>query len=140
MSHQLEFQKRVKYDSLKIGITIEAILRYGSVETVCAAKVDTGSEICLFERGIGEFLEIDIESGFPKQLLTLTGTLLAYGHEIELETLDLKLQSFVYFAEDYAVKRNLLGRQGWLQLIKLGLVDYDNEIYISPQYENVDER
>jgi hypothetical protein len=108
----------------------------GNSETVCEAKVDTGSEICLFEREVGEFLGINIADGFPKRLSTLTGGLPAYGHEIELETLDLKFQSFIYFAEDYDVKRNLLGRQGWLNLIKLGLADYDSEIYISPQHEN----
>ena len=135
MSHRLEFQKRLKYDSSEIGITIKAILRYGASETVCTAKVDTGSEICLFEREVGEFLGIKVEKGYSQRLLTLNGSLLAYGHEIELETLDLKFQSFVYFADDYAVKRNLLGRQGWLQLIRLGLSDYDSEIYISPHDE-----
>lgn len=113
MSHQLNFQKKARYDSLKIGITIQAILRYGTTETVCEANVGTESEISLFERGVAEFLEIDVESGLPKRLSTLTGGLTADGHAVELETLDLKFQSFVYFAEDYAVKRNLLGRQGF---------------------------
>jgi len=41
----------------------------------------------------------------------------------------------VYFAEDYSLNRNLLGRQGWLQLIRIGLDDYKSEIYISPNQE-----
>ena len=61
----------------------------------------------------------------------MTGVLTAYGHEVVLETLGLQLQTVVYFAESYEVKRNLLGRQGWLQLIRLGIVDYDSELYLS---------
>ncbi len=133
--HQLNFQKKAEFKSLDTGITIKAILRLGEIEFVSRAKVDTGSEICIFRREIGEHLEIDIESGFKKKLITLSGGLSAFGHGIQLETLGLTFDTFVYFAADYSIKRNLLGRQGWLQLIKLGLDDYKSEIYISPQNE-----
>jgi hypothetical protein len=32
----------------------------------------------------------------------------------------------VYFAESYSIRRSLLGRQGWLQLVLLGLDDYNS--------------
>ena len=96
----------------------------------CDAKVDTGAEVCLFQRAIGEALEIPIENGVKKRLETLTGVLTAYGHEVVFEVLGLKLQTMVYFAESGEVRRNLLGRQGWLQLIKVGIVDYDSELYV----------
>lgn len=134
--YPFNFQKYARYDSLESGITIEAILRFGNAETNYLAKVDTGAEICLFEREIGEFLKIEIESGYKKNLSTLAGNLAAFGHSVELETLDLKFDTFVYFAADYSLNRNLLGRQGWLQLIKIGLDDYRSEIYISPNQEN----
>ena len=66
-----------------------------------------------------------------KRLETLTRVLTAYGHEVVLELLGLKLQTVVYFAERDEVRRNLLGRQGWLQLLRLGIVDYDSELYLS---------
>lgn len=119
------------------GITIKAILRLGEIEFVSRAKVDTGSEICIFKREIGEHLEIDIESGFEKNLITLSGGLSAYDHYVQLETLGLKFDTFVYFAADYSLRRNLLGRQGWLQLVKIALDDYKGEIYISPQNEEI---
>ena len=136
MMHQLNFQKKAIYDSLEVGITLETILRLGDIETICEAKVDTGSDICIFKREIGEYLEIDIESGYKKRLVTLAGGLSSFGHSLELETLGLTFDTFVYFAEDYTIKRNLLGRQGWLQLVKIGLDDYKNEIYVSPNQEN----
>ncbi len=49
MSFQIDFQEQGTYKSLETGITIEAILRYGNLETRCDAKIDTGSEVCLFE-------------------------------------------------------------------------------------------
>lgn len=101
------------------------------------AKLDTGSEYCLFKREYGEALGIEVGTGYQQNLSTLAGGLTAYGHFVELETLGLKFDSLVYFAADYSLNRNLLGRQGWLQLIKLGLDDYKNEIYISPNDEEV---
>ena len=134
--YQLSFQTKAEFKSLETGITIKAILRLGNIEFATRAKVDTGSDICIFRREIGEYLEIEIETGFEKKLITLSGGLTAYGHYVELETLGLKFDTMVYFAADYSLQRNLLGRQGWLQLIKFGLDDYANEIYISPNQEN----
>jgi hypothetical protein len=84
----------------------------------------------LFERGVGEYLGIDITSGIPQKQSTLTGEMTVFGHEIILETLGLQLQTLVYFSE-IDKHRNILGRHGWLQLVKLGLIDYDCELYIS---------
>ena len=135
MSFQIEFQKKEIYPSVKAGITINAILRYGNREQVCPAKVDTGAEFCLFNRTLADSLAIDVESGYREKFSTLGGGVFAYAHEIELETLGLRFQSHVYFAENYEVKRNLLGRSGWLQLVTLGLNDYKSVLYLSPNEE-----
>lgn len=131
MSFQLSFTRRQKYRSLAPGINLETTLRFGDLFINCDAKIDTGAEVCLFQRAIGEALDIPIENGVKKRLETLTGVLTAYGHEVVLEVLGLQLQTVVYFAESADVKRNLLGRQGWLQLIRLGIIDYDCELYVS---------
>jgi hypothetical protein len=99
------------------------------------AKIDTGSQICMFEREIADYLEIDVESGFREKFSTLGGGVFGYAHQIELETLGLRFESYVYFAESYSINRNLLGRQGWLQLIKLGIDDYRSEIYLALNLE-----
>lgn len=131
MPFQLSFSRRERYSSLATGINLETTLRFGALFINCEAKVDTGAEVCLFQRAIGEALDIPIENGVKKRLETLTGVLTAYGHEVVLELLGLQLQTVVYFAESDEVRRNLLGRQGWVQLIRLGIVDYDNELYVS---------
>ncbi len=132
MPFQTTFSQRQHYDSLKSGVTVETVLRRGETAINCTAKIDTGSHVCLFEREIGEYLGLNIESGQRLELGTLTGSLTAYGHEITLETLGLTFDTFVYFPQLDNVRRNILGRHGWLQLVRLGIVDYDSELYLSP--------
>jgi len=40
-------------------------------------------------------------------------------------------ETTVYFAKDYNFNRNILGRQGWLDRVRLGLIDYDGKLYLS---------
>lgn len=136
MTYELNFAAKYIYDSTKVGITAKVTLRRNDLFVSINAKIDTGSEFCLFGREYGEALDIEIETGYQKNLSTLAGNLSAFGHYIELETFGLKFDSLVYFAQDYSLNRNLLGRQGWLQLVKLGLDDYRSEIYISPNQES----
>ena len=134
MIHQLNFSQCFRYGDSIEGITLEAVLRYGQESATCSAKVDTGAHVCLFEREIGEGLGIEIESGHRIRLSTLTGTLMAFGHEVTLQTAGLTFHTLVYFPLTYKLRRNLLGRQGWLQLLRLGIVDYDNELFLG-QYD-----
>jgi len=131
MAFQLSFGQRHRYDSHESGITVETILRHDEAAINCAAKIDTGAQVCLFEREIGEYLGIQIEQGSEIELATLTGKLRAYGHEIILETLGFRFETLVYFPDSHEARRNILGRYGWLQLVRLGVVDYDREIYLS---------
>jgi hypothetical protein len=131
----LNFKRRKITIRSKTASLPAAILRYGNRERICPAKVDTGSEVCLFARTLADSLEIDVESGYREKFSTLGGGIFAYAHQVELETLGLRFQSNVYFAESYALTRSLLGRRGWLQLITLGLNDYKSELYLSPNEE-----
>ena len=135
MSFHLAFTKFHRYDSSLDGIQIKAVLRSGAVTVDCDAKLDTGAAGCLFARELGESLGLDIESGYRRNFGTLTGSFVAFGHEVVLETLGLAFDTMVYFPQEYDIRRNLLGRQGWLQLVQLGLVDYDSEIYLSRLWE-----
>ncbi|MEK7831496.1 MAG: aspartyl protease family protein [Acidobacteriota bacterium] len=131
MTWQVEYQRKACYQSLSHGITIETILRYGGLETSCNAKVDTGAEVCLFERSVADTLDIEVENGYRERFSTLAGGVVGYAHPIELETVGLRFQTYVYFAESYSIRRSLLGRQGWLQLVRFGLDDYRSELYLS---------
>lgn len=104
----------------------------GEHSVISQAKIDPGAQVCLFQREIGEKLGIDIESGYQIRLGTLTGgSLIAYGHSVTLHTLGLEFDSVIYFARDYGLERNLLGREGWLNKVRLGIVDHDLMLYLS---------
>jgi hypothetical protein len=133
MTYPLDFQIQHRYRTLESGIEIPAALRSGVRTALCQAKVDTGSALCLFQRELAEMLGLEVESGYRRELSTLTsGGLIAYGHSVTLHTLGVEFESFVYFAADYHLPRNLLGRDGWLQKVRLAVIDYVAELYLSP--------
>jgi hypothetical protein len=135
MTHQLSFLIRETYSTTHTGVTIEVTLSLGGTAFVGYAKIDPRAQVCLFKREIGETLGLDIETGYRCELNTLAGSLTAYGHAVTLHTLGLEFDSLIYFAADYGLPRNLLGREGWLQNVRLAIVDYDATLYLSPYQE-----
>jgi predicted aspartyl protease len=131
MPERLEFALLHHYNMFVEGITVPIILKYGDLVTTFDAKVDTGSTYCVFERGNGEGLGIEIESGIPIQMGTATGDFRAFGHELTLTVLGIETVSTVYFAESDYFDRNVLGRIGWLNKVKLGLIEEENKLYLS---------
>jgi hypothetical protein len=131
LSEIIEFEQVYSYSLFEEGITLKTILQYGGNTTILDAKVDTGSTYCVFEGGIGEALEIDVESGIFVSLGTATGNFPTYGHELTLTVLDIETVSTVYFAENPTFNKNVLGRIGWLDRVKLGLIEQEGKLYLS---------
>ena len=130
MSEILEFDILHQYSLYKVGITVEAILNNGSLRVDVEAKIDTGSTYCVFERYHGEGLNLDIESGMPIDVGTATGSFRAFGHELTLTVLDIETVSTVYFAESDSFDRNVLGRIGWLDRVKFGLIEQEGKLFL----------
>ncbi len=131
MPERLEFDLLHHYNMFVEGITVPIVLKYGGLFTTFDANVDTGSTYCVFERGNGEGLGIEIESGIPILMGTATGTFKAFGHELALSVLGIETVSTVYFAESDYFDRNVLGRIGWLDRVKLGLIEQENKLFLS---------
>jgi hypothetical protein len=49
---------------------------------------------------------------------------------VRLEVLGFELEVVVYFAAHYELVRNVLGRFGFMQQLRLGIVDYEGKLYI----------
>jgi hypothetical protein len=49
--------------------------------------------------------------------------------------LGIENSSMVYFFADQSIRKNVLGRQGWLDRIRLGLIDHDQELYLAAYNE-----
>ena len=126
----LNFELLHEYDAGKAGITIPLALRVGSEPVKVRAKLDTGSTYCVFRRELGEELGLTIEQGTPETISTATGSFTAYGHSLMLEVLGFELEVVVYFAAHYELVRNVLGRFGFMQQLRLGIVDYEGRLYI----------
>lgn len=131
MSESIDFEEAYFYDVTKVGISIPASLRIGDEFEGLLANVDTGSTYCIFERLHGEALGIDIESGLPIEMGTVTGSFRAYGHEMTMNILGIESIATVYFAESELFDRNVLGRIGWLDQLKLGIVEHDGKLLLS---------
>jgi len=39
--------------------------------------------------------------------------------------------SLVYFFAEPSIRKNVLGRGGWLDRVRVGLVDHDRELYLA---------
>lgn len=132
MPYTLIFAALHQYDTSQVGITIPVELSNGDRNVELTAKLDTGASFCIFRRDYGEALGLNIESGQEENVYLADGFLLkTYGHNITLSALGFQLDVMVYFAADPNITRNLLGRQGWIQQLRIGIVDYDGKLYIS---------
>ena len=136
MSENLEFSHTYNYDTLKTGISLPIILQSGETQIEIHAKLDTGSTHCIFERKYDDLLDLDIESGDPTTIGTATGKFIAFEHRITLITFGLNWETTVCFIAEEGIKRNILGRQGWLDRLKLGLIDYKGKLLLSSLFED----
>jgi len=71
------------------------------------------------------------ESGIPKLLGSLTGSLDSFGHEVTVQTFGIVMDSVIYFAKYPGLRRNILGRLGWIRNLQIGLRDYENKLFVS---------
>ena len=131
MAYELSFSDCYKYDSKQEGIEIPAVLRAGGNAIKVLAKIDTGATYCLFGRWVAEELGLQVEKGHRQPFVTANSRFEAYGHEVSIEVLGIETTSTVYFFAESGIARNVLGRRGWLDRLRFGLVDYDQAIYIA---------
>lgn len=131
MAEIIEFDLVHEYSLYEIGITVDATLQNGDYSVDVDAKIDTGSTYCIFERHYAERLDLNIENGNLLEIGTATGSFRAYGHQITLTVLGIETVSTVYFAESEFFDRNVLGRIGWLDRVKLGLIEREGKLFLS---------
>ena len=135
MPETLSFQHVYHYSLHTVGITVPVRLDYAGEYAEFKARVDTGASYCIFSRIYGEELGLNIEQGIPEEISTVMGNFQVYGHRVTLTVLGIALDTMVYFAAHEQFTRNVLGRQGWLNLVRLGVVDYEGKLYLS-HYNN----
>jgi hypothetical protein len=134
MNHKLEFEKLINYDAGINGISLQIELRLGANSTNFVAKIDTGSTFCVFTRVHGETLGLEVEDGFLRHISTAVGSFSAHGHGVTIITNGFEFDSLVFFAADESFRINVLGRNGWLNRLIIGINDNDGLLYLN-KYE-----
>jgi hypothetical protein len=129
--YQLEFARVYDYSGEDESVVIPVVLRSGANEIQVAASVDTGASFCLFGNEIADALGLDLASGIRKRFRTANSVFDAYGHEVELQALGFATYSLIYFFADPMIDKNVLGRTGWLDRVRVGLIHHDNKIYLA---------
>jgi hypothetical protein len=76
-------------------------------------------------------LGLDVEGGSPALVSTANSTFQIFGHRLTMTALGLQFDVTVYFAADENIKRNVLGRLGFIDQLRLCLVEHDGELYVS---------
>lgn len=131
MVYQLAFDRFYRDELEREAIFLPVTLHSGEYQTHLEAQIDTGASCCIFGRELGNSLELDIESGFRQEIGTVTGSFAAYGHTVIVSVLGFDFETVVYFAAAEGFTRNVLGRSGWLDRVRLGVIYHDSEVYLS---------
>ncbi len=126
----LDFAYRHSYIS-DDAITVPVTLVSGSFFVDVSAKLDTGSKFCVMQPGYADLLELDLSAGIPQRISTATGTFQAFEHEITLSVFGLEWQTVIHFAESASFPVNVVGRVGFLDHLRIALVDYEQTLYAS---------
>jgi hypothetical protein len=74
---------------------------------------------------------LDVESGRLQRFRTVAGSFAAYEHEVTIQTLGIEFSAIVFFAETPEFNRNVLGRTGWLDRLRVGIVEDDRMLFLN---------
>jgi hypothetical protein len=95
------------------------------------AKLDTGASFCIFERAYGEMLGLNVGKGTPTLVSTANSTFQAFGHWLTIRALGFQFDAMIYFAADESIRRSVLGRRGFIDQLRICLIEHDAELYVS---------
>jgi hypothetical protein len=132
LSESIDFDARYHYAETAAGILVPITLIRGDRRVSLKARLDTGAADCVFDSHYAQVLGIDMTSGLPRTYRTVTGGFTAYGHEVSISTLGMEWSATVFFHDSVNPANAFLGRRGWLDRVRLGLVHYEESLYLSP--------
>jgi len=130
MPQSINFDASHHYASTD-GIDVPTELQVGDRKVELLARLDTGAAHCIFERKYAEALGVDVESGRVQRFRTMAGSFVTYEHEVTLHTLGIEFSTAVFFAHDASFNKSFVGRSGWLDRLRLGIIDHDRLLLLS---------
>jgi predicted aspartyl protease len=125
----LEFDADLDYEATSAGILVPIRLVHGDRSVELRARLDTGASDCLFDRFYSDVLGLP-DSRVEREYRTVTGSFKAFGHEVTIETLGLEWSAMVFFHAMGNPAHAFVGRRGWLDRVRLGIVHYEQKLFL----------
>lgn len=125
----LDFDADLEYEEASPGILVPVRLIHGDRSVELRARLDTGAADCLFDQSYAEVLGL-AGSGIERRYRTVTGSFAAVGYEVMIETLGLQWPALVFFHATGDPAHAFVGRRGWLDRIRLGIVHGDRRLFV----------
>jgi hypothetical protein len=125
----LDFEAQHEYEDAGAGIVVPIRLIHGERSVELRARVDTGAADCLFDRFYADALGLG-DSGVERDYRTVTGSFKAFGHELTIETFGLQWQAMVFFHAMGNPAHAFVGRRGWLDRLRLGIIHYEQRLFL----------
>lgn len=127
----LNFRRSYDYSpSNREGIQVPVELALNGRAVRLLAKVDTGASFCIFQRAYAEQLGIAVERGQHTVVSTANSSFDVYGHDLTMSCFEWQINLMAYFPRE-EIRRNVLGRAGWIQQFKVAIIDHDSLLHIS---------
>jgi predicted aspartyl protease len=131
MSWELSFTTALHLVEDEAGLFVHAKFAAGDSEVGLDGYFDPGATYCVLPRWAAEKMGLDIESGTPVTLRTGGGPLPTHQHYVHLTLGDLCFEDVPVCIPKYPeFHRGLLGRAGWFPKVDLGVVVYDERLYL----------
>ncbi len=132
MSWDFSFSIRMEIVQDQFGLRLPITLSVAGREIEARAYLDTGSTYCVIPRETGERLGLDVEAGELTSIRTGGGPMPAFLHYANLTIDELFFEDVpVCIAKYPEFDRILLGREGWLQKVRLNLIAYEDSLYLN---------
>ncbi|HVW83185.1 MAG TPA: hypothetical protein VHB50_00815 [Bryobacteraceae bacterium] len=122
----LECDAEIHYEETPAGILVPIRLTHGDRSVELRAQLDTGAADCIFDNSYADILGLT-DSGIQREYRTVTGSFRAHGHELTIETMGLEWTAMVFFHAMSNPAHAFLGRRGWLDRVRLGIVHYEQK-------------
>ncbi len=102
-------------DILRPVIPIE--IKYNNLEVPYEVLVDSGADICIFDAGLAEILDIDLVKGVKKQIIGATG----FPEDVYLHTVYIVVNSFEFkievgFMDIRSNSYGIVGQKGFFDI------------------------
>jgi predicted aspartyl protease len=132
MTWDMSFSTRLPITETPYGLSFSVRFSAAGQEIEENGILDLGAAFCVIPRITGENLGLAVEAGVPTTLRTGGGPMATYQHYGSLILGDLLFEDVpICVAKYHDFDRVLIGRAGWLHKVRLGLVVYDELLYLN---------